>query len=355
MIDNTLNLQQENFCKFYANNKNGGKSANLAGYKNPYMYAQMLLKHVNNSDSIQKRIKYWEEIYKKEDEDNTDIFYGDKFIKMGNRKFNLSELQKMGEKKHTLVEKKINREHKLIKTLNIVLHSDMLTEKQEKYCYYFARTSNDSVASRLAGFSQSMSRHLKKSKTGTLLHKLNKRISQIKKELEKEFSEEKSVIDIPMSMYKDGAKKYKNNPPKHPTTFKLRKGEFGYLYVLTNENWGDWVKTGMSVQIKARLSQYNSSQPTECKVLDYYLTDSLTMCEIILQQKFVDFCKKNNREFKLSKSSNNKETEWHNVTTKEAQTLFEDVVKRLKIEHLKDLLQIGPRDSYESKKSVDTK
>ena len=332
-----LNKNQDNFCKFYANNNNASQSAKLAGFKSYWVYGYMLLNKLQCSSAIQERIKFYKEQYEKENKEETNNI-DDKIFEKG-----LSQSQKnlvlRGEQNNKELNKQIEREYDLKKSISRY-DKNTLTAKQEKYCQYYARTGNAALSSKLAGYSKgrAMSKMFQQSKTGFLNNKILKRVEEIKKELEKQGKIVEKVEDIPISFFRESAKEFNKNPYQKPTTFKLQKGEFGYLYMLTNKTWGDWVKIGMTVKFKARLSQFNSSNLEECKVLDYHLTDDLIINEHFMQTHFINFCHKNNRKIKLSKNERGKSLEWHNVSNEEGKKLFTDIVEKIKCTHLKEQL-----------------
>ena len=331
-----LNKNQDNFCKFYANNNNALQSAKLAGFKSYWVYGYMLLNKLQCSSAIQERIKFYKEQYEKENKEETNNI-DDKIFEKG-----LSQSQKTlvlrGEKNNKELDKQIEREYDLKRSIKYDVNT--LTAKQEKYCQYYARTGNSSLSSRLAGYSKgkAMSNYFQKNKTGFTKNKITKRVEKIKKELEKQGKIVEKVEDIPISFFRESAKEFNKNPYQKPTTFKLQKGEFGYLYMLTNETWGDWVKIGMTVKFKQRLSQFNSANLEECKVLDYHLTDDLIVNEHYMQTHFINFCHKNNRKIKPNKHERGKSLEWHNVSVEEGKKLFTEIVEKMKCSHLKEQL-----------------
>jgi hypothetical protein len=119
--------------------------------------------------------------------------------------------------------------------------------------------------------------------------------------------------------------------------FKIKKGAFGYIYCITNDSWKNWVKVGMTTGLKARLSGFNSCNPTECTVVDYHLIDRLLFNEHEVHKHFNKFVKKKKRKEKIS-SSNTTSLEWHNVSVAEAKELFTSAIQIIKDKHLEEQL-----------------
>lgn len=119
--------------------------------------------------------------------------------------------------------------------------------------------------------------------------------------------------------------------------FKIKKGAFGYIYCITNDSWKNWVKVGMTTGLKARLSGFNSCNPTECTVVDYHLIDRLHFNEHEVHKYFNKFVKKKKRKEKVS-SSNTTSLEWHNVSVAEAKELFTSAIQIIKDKHLEEQL-----------------
>ena len=119
--------------------------------------------------------------------------------------------------------------------------------------------------------------------------------------------------------------------------FKIKKGTFGYIYCITNDSWKNWVKVGMTTGLKARLSGFNSCNPTECTVVDYHLIDRLLFNEHEVHKHFNKFVKKKKRKEKIS-SSNTTSLEWHNVSVAEAKELFTSAIQIVKDKHLEEQL-----------------
>ena len=146
--------------------------------------------------------------------------------------------------------------------------------------------------------------------------------NETKQKKEKEMT--KKIEDIPI------LEEDENN-------FKIKKGAFGYIYCITNDSWKNWVKVGMTTGLKARLSGFNSCNPTECTVVDYHLIDRLLFNEHEVHKHFNKFVKKKKRKEKIS-SSNTTSLEWHNVSVAEAKELFTSAIQIIKDKHLEEQL-----------------
>ena len=120
--------------------------------------------------------------------------------------------------------------------------------------------------------------------------------------------------------------------------FQIKKGAFGYIYCITNDSWKNWVKVGMTTGLKARMSGFNSCNPTECVVVDYHLTDKLHFNEHEVHKHFNKFVKKNKRKEKVT-ASNTTSLEWHNVSVVEARELFTSSIQIIKDKHLEEQLK----------------
>jgi hypothetical protein len=64
--------------------------------------------------------------------------------------------------------------------------------------------------------------------------------------------------------------KYKTfNDAAFEGTYKLDSIKEGYVYVITNKAWPDWVKIGMAIDAEDRLSGYQTSSPHRDYVLEH--------------------------------------------------------------------------------------
>ena len=50
-------------------------------------------------------------------------------------------------------------------------------------------------------------------------------------------------------------------PPNGETLFRRSRSQSGWIYVVTNPKWKNWVKVGVTRNLKKRLSSYNTSSP----------------------------------------------------------------------------------------------
>jgi len=117
--------------------------------------------------------------------------------------------------------------------------------------------------------------------------------------------------------------------------FELTKGEFGYVYCITNDSWKDWVKVGMAINLRKRVASFSRSNPSECKVIDYHLTDKLNFYENLIHSHFNKFVRKKKRKEKFT-SPYRTSLEWHNVSVAEAKELFTSAIQIVKDKHLKE-------------------
>ena len=94
----------------------------------------------------------------------------------------------------------------------------------------------------------------------------------------------RNVKSNPKRMYVDG-KYIKDTPPLHKpgryTSFgdaaftavqKDAQVKEGYVYVITNPAWSDWVKIGMAIDAEDRLNGYQTSSPMR----DYELVHAIS-------------------------------------------------------------------------------
>ena len=88
-------------------------------------------------------------------------------------------------------------------------------------------------------------------------------------------------INNPRQMYVNG-KYIKHSHPLHKPgryktfndaafagTYKLESIKEGYVYVITNKAWPEWVKIGMAIDAEDRLNGYQTSSPMRDYVLEY--------------------------------------------------------------------------------------
>jgi hypothetical protein len=69
-------------------------------------------------------------------------------------------------------------------------------------------------------------------------------------------------------LYKPG--KYKTfNDAAFAGTYKLDSIKEGYVYVITNKAWPEWVKIGMAIDAEDRLNGYQTSSPMRDFVLEH--------------------------------------------------------------------------------------
>ena len=72
----------------------------------------------------------------------------------------------------------------------------------------------------------------------------------------------------------------------------------GYIYIITNPAWNNWVKIGRALDIDARIGCYNTSSPyRDYKVVYYTKINNPNMMENFLYDKYG---KKNNEWFNIS-------------------------------------------------------
>tara|TARA_R100000951_G_scaffold82311_1_gene70035 strand:+ start:48 stop:635 length:588 start_codon:yes stop_codon:yes gene_type:complete len=74
-------------------------------------------------------------------------------------------------------------------------------------------------------------------------------------------------------LYKPG--RYKTfNDAAFAGTYKLDYIKEGYVYVITNKAWPEWVKIGMAIDAEDRLNGYQTSSPMRDFVLEYSITSN---------------------------------------------------------------------------------
>ena len=57
-------------------------------------------------------------------------------------------------------------------------------------------------------------------------------------------------------------------------TYKLDHIKEGYVYVITNKAWPEWVKIGMAIDAEDRLNGYQTSSPMRDFVLEHYVASN---------------------------------------------------------------------------------
>jgi len=89
------------------------------------------------------------------------------------------------------------------------------------------------------------------------------------------------AISNPTRMYVNGKHIRKTHPLYKPGnyktfndaafegTYKLSNIKEGYVYVITNKAWPDWVKIGMAIDSEERLNGYQTSSPHRDFVLEH--------------------------------------------------------------------------------------
>tara|TARA_R110000796_G_scaffold50226_2_gene119034 strand:+ start:1848 stop:2258 length:411 start_codon:yes stop_codon:yes gene_type:complete len=55
---------------------------------------------------------------------------------------------------------------------------------------------------------------------------------------------------------------------------KLSSIEEGYVYIITNKAWPEWVKIGMAIDAEDRLNGYQTSSPMRDFVLEHYVAST---------------------------------------------------------------------------------
>ena len=95
------------------------------------------------------------------------------------------------------------------------------------------------------------------------------------------FNSKNNKVNNPLSMYVNGkyiSRKHPlHKPGKYKTfndaafagTYKLESIKEGYVYVITNKAWPEWVKIGMAIDAEDRLNGYQTSSPMRDYVLEY--------------------------------------------------------------------------------------
>ena len=95
------------------------------------------------------------------------------------------------------------------------------------------------------------------------------------------FNSKNNKVNNPLSMYVNGkyiSRKHPlHKPGKYKTfndaafagTYKLESIKEGYVYVITNKAWPEWVKIGMAIDAEDRLNGYQTSSPMRDFVLEH--------------------------------------------------------------------------------------
>ena len=100
-------------------------------------------------------------------------------------------------------------------------------------------------------------------------------------ELQKERNIRSNPRNNPLAMYVNGRYISRKHPLYKPGryktfndaafegTYKLADIKEGYVYVITNKAWPEWVKIGMAIDAEDRLNGYQTSSPMRDYVLEH--------------------------------------------------------------------------------------
>lgn len=89
----------------------------------------------------------------------------------------------------------------------------------------------------------------------------------------------------------------------------------GFLYVITNKAWGNWVKIGVTENLTKRLQQYQTSSPHRDFVLEYSLQHPRYL---EAEKKIKEFIKP------FAKSIHN---EWYEIPIEFAKSRLDEVLE----------------------------
>lgn len=83
----------------------------------------------------------------------------------------------------------------------------------------------------------------------------------------------------------DNKDKYKNSQRKHSR--KIKNIKSGYIYLITNPAWSEYVKLGYSNNTKIRLNTYQTCSPLKDFIICYQTyTNNVTLIENTFREKF---------------------------------------------------------------------
>ncbi len=139
------------------------------------------------------------------------------------------------------------------------------------------------------------------------------------------FNAKNNKVNNPLAMYVNG--KYVSRkhplykPGKYKTfndaafegTYKAESIKEGYVYVITNRAWPDWVKIGMAIDAEDRLNGYQTSSPYRDYTLEHKVySDNRRESEREAHTKAAVVCKGNKGE-------------WFKISVKEAITILDNL------------------------------
>jgi len=108
--------------------------------------------------------------------------------------------------------------------------------------------------------------------------------------------------------------KYRNNQRKHQRNLNLKNERSGYIYLITNPAWTEYVKLGRSYDVKKRLISYQTFSPLKDFHISYETyTNNITLIENTFREKF-----------------GYDNGEWYKVNILEAINIIETLINNLK-------------------------
>ena len=109
-----------------------------------------------------------------------------------------------------------------------------------------------------------------------------------------------SDLDNPLKQYQDSKTKYSN----------------GYVYLVTNDAWPDWVKVGRAINTKTRLKAYQTSSPLrDYEIVVRHKCTNTQKLEAILLEHMKDHAE-------------DSQGEWLKIDCRLAQQLFANLVNK---------------------------
>jgi len=143
-------------------------------------------------------------------------------------------------------------------------------------------------------------------------------------ELQKERNIKSNPKHNPLSMYVNGKYVSRKHPLYKPGNYKtfndaafsaLQKDvqvKEGYVYVITNPSWPDWVKIGMAIDAEDRLNGYQTSSPMR----DYELVHAISTPDRLRAERVAH---------KAAAMCGERKGEWFKIDITEAVTILQHI------------------------------
>ena len=143
-------------------------------------------------------------------------------------------------------------------------------------------------------------------------------------EIQKERNKKSNPKHNPLSMYVNGKYISRKHPLYKPGnyktfndaafegTYKIDSIKEGYVYVITNPAWPEWVKIGMAIDADDRCNGYQTSSPFRDYVLEHMIvTKDRRKAEA-------------QAHFAAGKLASSKNGEWFKLSVEEAKKILDD-------------------------------